>query len=178
MEIDLRKKQRSWHLLCAQCNFDFRQFATLQQEQVERREQTLDARIDRGTDSSVVVQGGLLLGLDIVDSLHEVFVLEDGAASAQRGHAGLDADGLHLGSVELGGAAGQLLEVHIVLIHVHFARVDLHDARTGLLVRQRKLNFTIETTGAEEGRVENVRSVRRSNNLDVIVLREAIELVK
>jgi hypothetical protein len=56
--------------------------------------------------------------------------------------------------------------------------VDLHDARTGLLVRQRKLNFTIETTGTEEGRVENVRSVRRSNNLDVIVLREAIELVK
>jgi len=66
----------------------------------------------------IVVQGTLLLGRNNVDGLHEVLVLDDGRIPAQSNHARLHGHGLHLCAVEVLGAAGQLLEVHILQVHL------------------------------------------------------------
>ena len=61
---------------------------------------------------------------------------------------------------------------------VHLARVDLHDASTGLFIRMRKLNLTIKTSRTEKGGIQSVWSVGCCNDLNIVVLRETIELVK
>lgn len=99
------------------------------------------------------------------------------STATETDHACLHTDSLELSAVEIGGAAGKFLEVYIILIDVHLARVNLHNPGTGLLVREGKLNFAIETTRSQQSRVQDVRSVCGRNDLNAIVLGETIKLV-
>ena len=52
---------------------------------------------------------------------------------------------------------------------VHLARVNLHNASACLLVRGGEFDFTIETTGTEQGRVKNVNAIGSGIDFDVVV---------
>ena len=54
---------------------------------------------------------------------------------------GLYANSLTLRAIEIIATARKLLEVDIILIDVHFSRVDLHDASAGCFGRVREFNF-------------------------------------
>ena len=47
--------------------------------------------------------------------------------------------------------------------------VDLHDPGPGLLGGSRELDLTVETTGAEQGRVQDIHSVGSSNHFNVVL---------
>jgi len=51
------------------------------------------------------------------------------------------------------------------LLDVHLARMYLHDASARLLVRRRKLDLAVQTTGPQKCRVQDVHSVRCGNYL-------------
>ncbi len=48
---------------------------------------------------------------------------------------------------------------------VHLARVDLHDARSGLFGRDRKLDLSVESARPQQRRVQDVDAVRRCDHL-------------
>ena len=56
---------------------------------------------------------------------------------------------LALRAVEVVRRPGELVEVDVGA-DVHLARVDLHDARAGLLRRRRELDLAVEAAGPEE----------------------------
>ena len=56
--------------------------------------------------------------------------------------------------------------------------MDLHDARTGVLGRQRELDLAVESAGPQQRRVEDVDAVGRGDDLDPVVRAEAVELVE
>ena len=47
--------------------------------------------------------------------------------------------------------------------------MDLHDPGSGLLGRGRELDFPVQSSGSEQGRVEDVDPVRGRDNLDVLL---------
>ena len=98
--------------------------------------------------------------------------------ASERRHASLDKDCLHLSAVKVWCASGEFLEIDIVLVHIHLARVNLHDAGAGFLIWQGQFNLAIKTTRAQQSWIEDIRSVCRRNDLDVVILRETIKLVK
>ena len=112
----------------------------------------------------IVLQVGLLLGLDLKDSLHVILMVELRSPATQRYHARLHAHSFGLGSVEVVGAAGQLLVVDVGA-DVHLTGVNLHDAGPGLLVRHGELDLPVEATRAEQGWVQDVHPVGGSNHL-------------
>ena len=59
-----------------------------------------------------------------------------------------NADGLALGAVEIIGTSAQLVKIDLGA-DVHLARVNLHDARPGLLRRRRELDLAVEAAGPE-----------------------------
>lgn len=128
--------------------------------------------------SSIVVEGSLFLSLNLRDSLDEIFVSQLSATTSQSNHASLDTDCLKLSTVKLRSATGKLLEIHIILVNVHLAGMDLHDTGAGLFVGEWELDLTIKTTRTKESRIQNVRSVSSSNDLDTIILSETIKLVE
>ncbi|CAN8007616.1 unnamed protein product, partial [Ixodes pacificus] len=127
--------------------------------------------------SSVVVEVSLFLGLHLHDGVHVVLVRHTGPATPQRDHAGLDADGLALGAVEVVRAPRQLLVVH-VLVAVHLPRVDLHDPRPGLLVGVRKLNLPIQPARTQQRGIQDVYPVGGRDDFDVSAGAEPIQLVE
>ena len=56
---------------------------------------------------------------------------------------------LALRAVEVVRRPGELVKVDVGA-DVHLARVDLHDARAGLLRRRRELDLAVEAAGPEE----------------------------
>jgi hypothetical protein len=129
------------------------------------------------------LQISLLLGLHLDNCLHEVLVPDNITIASQRQHARLNADGLALGAcvspkiisdkkkiltVEIVAATRQLVKIN-VRMDVHLARVNLHNASACLLVWGGEFDFTIETTGTEQGRIQNVNAIRSSNDFDVVV---------
>mmetsp|Transcript_4816 Transcript_4816/g.9962 ORF Transcript_4816/g.9962 Transcript_4816/m.9962 type:complete len:201 (-) Transcript_4816:1065-1667(-) len=127
--------------------------------------------------SGVVRERGLLLGLHRSDALYEIFVVDLRRLAAERQHARLNAHGLELRAVEVVRAPAELLEVHLA-VHVHLARVDLHDARAPLLRGQRELNLSVDAPRAEQRRVEDVDPVGRRDHFDQLAAREAVHLVE
>lgn len=140
--------------------------------------------------SCVVLQGLLLLGLHLGDAVHKVLVRNLHSLASQSRHTSLNTHGLvnvslareafaathlQLSAVEILSAASQLGEVDVckstskrqlkkkkrrTRICVHLARVNLHDASAGFLVREREFDLTIETTRTKEGRIQDVNTVR------------------
>ena len=102
-------------------------------------------KMTRAVSSGVVLEIGLLLGLDLQDSLHVILVVQLSGSTAQRDHPSLHTHGFALGSVEVVGAASQLLVVD-VRTDVHLAGVNLHDASSGLFVGHGELDLPVETT--------------------------------
>lgn len=56
--------------------------------------------------------------------------------------------------------------------------MNAHDLCAGLFVGQRELNLPIETAGTEQGGIEDVDTIRCSQNLDAIIGGETIQLVE
>ena len=99
------------------------------------------------------------------DTAEEVLVRQPRGALPQRNHARLDAYRLEMRAVELVRAPRQLLVVHVGA-NGHLPAVDLEDARTGGLVRERELDLAVQTAGTEKGGVQDVDAVRRGDDLE------------
>lgn len=95
--------------------------------------------------SGVVLKVGLLLGLDLQDSLHVIFMVQLSGSTAKRNHSCLHTHGFALGTVEVVSAASQLFVVD-VWTDVHLAGVDLHNASPGLFVGHGELDLSVQTT--------------------------------
>ena len=95
-----------------------------------------------------VIQTALLPRRHHRDGLHEVLVADLAALSSEGEHAGLDANGLELGAVEVLATAGQLLEHH-VLPDVHLPAVDAHDLGSSLLGGVGQLDLAIQPSRTE-----------------------------
>ena len=84
---------------------------------------------------------------------------------------------LALRAVEVVRRPGELVKVDVGA-DVHLARVDLHDARPGLLRRRRELDLAVEAAGPEEGWIEDVDPVGGGDDLDVGGGAEPVQLVE
>merc|ERR1711871_1138128 len=102
--------------------------------------------------SCIIGQRSLLLGLDLSNTLHEVLVLNLCRFAAQSNHARLHTHRFQLCTVEVFGAPCQFIKIPI-WANSHLARMDLHDASTGILCWHRELNLSIQPTGAQQGGV-------------------------
>jgi hypothetical protein len=100
---------------------------------------------------------------NLSDGQLEVFLCDVYAAFPESEHAGLRAHGLGLGT----GAAGH-----------QFARVDLKDVLTRVLVRVRELNLTVDTARTEQGIVQDIYTIGCHDNLDVGGALKTVQLIK
>mmetsp|Transcript_67322 Transcript_67322/g.152328 ORF Transcript_67322/g.152328 Transcript_67322/m.152328 type:complete len:327 (+) Transcript_67322:217-1197(+) len=123
---------------------------------------------------------GELLGVFVgVLSVGVVEVLgEDHVAVLTHGlKARLLADGAQVGRANAVGAVYVVLDVHL-LRQIHVRRARLEDHALLAAVRVGELDFAVEAAGAQEGRVQSVRAVRRHDHLDVDGLVEPVHLVE
>lgn len=60
--------------------------------------------------------------------------------------------------------------------HLHFGGVDAENLESTVLVREGDLHVDLETAGTEEGLVDHVKSVRHSDDEDVVELIDTIHL--
>merc|ERR1719384_2935861 len=93
----------------------------------------------------VVVQVGLLLGLDLDDGVKEVLVGDEATLPPESDHAGLHTHCFTLGSVKVICTPGKLLVVDVGA-DIHLPGVDLHNPGPGLLCGGGELNFSVQTT--------------------------------
>jgi hypothetical protein len=82
-------------------------------------------------------------------------------------HTCLCANSLSLGTTSASHAFSNLSEVNAAH-EVHFARVNLQDVKSTVLVGVGDLNFSIDTARTEQSIVKNINSVSGHNNFDVI----------
>lgn len=82
----------------------------------------------------------------------------------QSNHSRLNANCFQLRPVELVRAPRQLLVIDVGGDR-HLARVNFQDACAGRVVWQREFNFAIQSARPQEGGVQDVDSIRRSDNL-------------
>ena len=106
------------------------------------------------TTSSVIIEIGLLLGLDLADALDVVLVSETVTTSTKGVHSGFDANSLELGTVEVISGTScinykytELDKVNFLVIHL--PGVDFEDLHTSIFVGHGELNLSIQTTGTE-----------------------------
>lgn len=68
---------------------------------------------------------------------------------------------------------------HVDSAHqVHLPRVNFQNICTSLLIRGRELDFSVNATGTQERRVQDVDSVRSHNHFDVFRGLEAVQLIQ
>lgn len=125
---------------------------------------------------SVVVELGLLLGLDYGNALDEVFMGNKVTVSSQGNHTGFDADSLHLSAVELFSTSCNFPEVDLLLSHIHLSGVDFQNLESGVFSWEWEFNLSIKSTTSEQGRVENIWSICGCDDLDVGIGAESIKL--
>ena len=89
-------------------------------------------------------------------------MLDHSRLPSQSDHAGLHSHRLHLRPVEILCAARQLVEVHILEVHFHLARVDAQDLSPGGFSGMRELHLAVQTTGTKESRIQSVWPIRCS----------------
>lgn len=100
------------------------------------------------------------------------------ASPPEGNHTSLDAYCLKLCTIELLCTPCKFLEVNVILIDIHLPGVNLHDSCTSLLVRERQLNFSIETARSQQSRVQDIRSICGGNNLNAVILGKTIKLIQ
>mmetsp|Transcript_4401 Transcript_4401/g.11418 ORF Transcript_4401/g.11418 Transcript_4401/m.11418 type:complete len:233 (+) Transcript_4401:382-1080(+) len=76
---------------------------------------------------------------------------------------------LELSSVEVLCGSRKLFKIN-VRMDIHLSRVNLQNARTGVLLRGRKFNFSVQPSRSHQCGVQNVGPVRRSNHLEIIII--------
>ena len=54
------------------------------------------------------------------------------------------------------------------LLDIHLSRVDLQNSGTGILIRLRELNLTVQTPGPQQSRVQHINTVCRCYHLRYI----------
>jgi hypothetical protein len=116
--------------------------------------------------------------LHLVDAFNEVFMAKLCSTSAKSHHASFNAYCLELCAIEFLGATSKLLKVHIILVYVHLAGVDLHNAGSSLLIRKGQLNLSVKSSRTKKSWVKDVWSVSCRNDLDPVILGEPIELIE
>ena len=94
----------------------------------------------------------------------EVLVAQLRGTLPQSDHTGLNTNGLQLCAVELVCTPSKLFVVD-VRRDGHLPRVDFQDTSSGGLVRQRELDFAVETAGPKKSRIQNIYAVRRGDDL-------------
>lgn len=114
----------------------------------------------------VVLKVCLLLRLHLQDSLHVIFVVQLCGPTSQRYHTSLHAYSFALSTIEVVGAASQLLVVDI-RTDVHLTGVNLHDASSGLLIWHGKLDLSVQAPWTEQSRIQDVHPVCGSNYLQI-----------
>ena len=92
-------------------------------------------------------------------------------------HASLCADVAHIGTIELITNLSDGLEIDLTML-LDVLAVDAEDVETASLVRERNLDFTIKTSGSEQGRIEDVGPVGRHDALDSAKIFETIKAVE
>lgn len=135
-----------------------------------------DMTTNEGSDVDAHVRI-LLLGLHLRDRIDVVLVSDLVHTLPQRDHTGLHADSLEHGASELVRAARQLGPVDAV-VDRHLARVDAEDLRARLLVGQGELDLAVQTARTEQGRVEDVDTVRGREHLHAVVRGETVQLIE
>jgi hypothetical protein len=68
---------------------------------------------------------------------------------------------------------------HVNSAHqIHFAGVDLQNVSTGLLVRSRELNLSVNAARSEQSRIQDVNSVSCHNDFDVFGRLKTVQLIQ
>ena len=119
----------------------------------------------------------LLFRLHLRNRIHIMLVPNPRHALPQRNHPGLHTHGLQLRAPKLVRTPRQLGPIHPV-IHRHLPTMDPQDLRPRLLVRQRELNLPIQPPTPQQRRIQHIDPVRRREDFDAVVGREAVELVE
>ncbi len=107
----------------------------------------------------------------------EIFLSNVDSALSQGVHSGLSADALDLSAGRARHRLRDLLQVDSAR-QIHLPRVNLEDVCSRLLVRWRKFNLAVDAAGAQKRRVEDVDSIGRHNDLNVLRGLEAVELIE
>ena len=119
---------------------------------------------------------GILLH-DLGNCKFEVFLGYVDSPLSQCKHTCLGTHGFTLGTGGTWHLLGYLVKVDATH-QVHFTRVNLEDINPSILVRIRELNLPINSTGSEQCIIQNIDSVCRHNNLDILGGLETIQLVQ
>mmetsp|Transcript_7187 Transcript_7187/g.15374 ORF Transcript_7187/g.15374 Transcript_7187/m.15374 type:complete len:342 (-) Transcript_7187:476-1501(-) len=127
--------------------------------------------------SCVVVESGLLLGLDLHDALHKVFMHDFAAIRSQRQHSSLHAHRLEHCAVEILRGPRQLVVVH-VLVHAHLPGMNLQNPRSRAFIRMWELDLPINPPTPQQRRVQNIHPIRRRNHLNPIITAKPIQLIQ
>ena len=97
--------------------------------------------------------------LNFTSSLHEVLMDCVVALRTNGEHSSLSAHIAHISAFKVLADFRDSLKIDVTLLRNVLA-VDPDNVEAGSLIWERDLNFAIETTGSEEGRVEHIRSIR------------------
>mmetsp|Transcript_11332 Transcript_11332/g.19379 ORF Transcript_11332/g.19379 Transcript_11332/m.19379 type:complete len:224 (-) Transcript_11332:601-1272(-) len=141
------------------------------------------AHANHGTRSAmvcflcIIVEGCLLLGLNLHDAFHKVFVQNFATIASQRQHTSLHTNCFQHGSVEIFRRPGQLFIVHIFAT-AHFSRVNLKNSSARTFVGMRELDLSIYSPTAKQCGIQNIHTIGGCNHFDSIVRAEAIQLVQ
>ena len=119
----------------------------------------------------------LLLRLHLRNGIHIMLVANPRHALPQRNHPRLHTHSLQLRAPKLVRTPRQLGPIHPV-IHRHLPTMDLQDLRPRLLVRQWELNLPIQPPAPQQRRIQHIDAIRRREDFNAVVGREAIELVE
>merc|ERR1719234_1119865 len=124
------------------------------------------------------LRGSLLLPVKhILLGLLEVFLGHLHPPLSEREQTSLSADCLDVGSREIVLGHDILFKVNI-LSQGHFSCVDAKDSALGLLIWERKLNFPVNSTRSDQGRVKCLNPVGRHDHLGVSARIKSIQLVE
>mmetsp|Transcript_1718 Transcript_1718/g.3778 ORF Transcript_1718/g.3778 Transcript_1718/m.3778 type:complete len:252 (+) Transcript_1718:69-824(+) len=61
---------------------------------------------------------------------------------------------------------------------IHLTRMNLHNRHTVLRIRIGELNLPINTTGTQQGRIQNINPIRRHDHLDILRGFKPIQLIQ
>jgi len=142
------------------------------------RETKMKKERERREERSLVKVVLSLVLLDVVlVALLKVLGKDDVAVFPDGLHAGFLADGVDVGAGDLVGSSDKVFQVNF-FGKIHLGSDRREDESLLTAVRERKLDFSVESSGSEQGGVEGVCSVGGHDDFDVDGLIEAVHLIE